>query len=162
MRSTVLVYIGLIMMVLQIAILANVTAKSSYSDVLQASVDDALERTMHMTRMDADLHFDKTVWGTDATGSESNKPLGIGETSFDQHSSGSAGNSLGAFKSRFVNTLMGNLDPRITDCTVNIYGADEETGVLSVEVIAHYKYLGRGTGTVKSYKTMIVNKTVRD
>lgn len=37
-------------------------------------------------------------------------------------------------KQSFVNYLAENIDARIKGLTVNIYGADEENGVLSVEV----------------------------
>ena len=43
-------------------------------------------------------------------------------------------------KQSFVNYLAENIDARIKGLTVNIYGADEENGVLSVEVYAKFNY----------------------
>ena len=147
MKANVLMYIGLILIILQVAILANVTAKSSYAESIRQSLDDSLERSMSLIRTDAEGHFqlydlDDEVYGA------------VNVSNADK---------LGEFKTGFISILAKDLDPKIENLVVNIYGADEETGILSVEVVADFMYLdGRHKGTVSSYKTMIINKTLKD
>lgn len=142
-------YIGLILIVIQIAILANITARTSYADSIRQSLDESLERSMSMIRMDADDHFQMYV--------DQNSDL-YDEIYGDLDSATTAG--LGKFKSDFVKIFVRNLNPKINSLEVNIFGADEETGLLSVEAIAEFTYLGGQTGKVDTYKTMIINKTV--
>ena len=149
MKANVLMYIGLVLIVLQVSILGNLTAKSCYSDSIKQSLDEALERTMHLTRMDADNQFQMAV------GSDYDDALGEGTVNL-------SGGSLDTFKTQFVNTFASELDPKINKLEVNIFGADAETGILSVEAIADFTYLGGQTGQVSTYKTMIINKTVND
>lgn len=147
MRSNVLMYIGLILIVLTSAILLNITAKSAYAEAIRDSVESSLERSMSLVRVDAANHFQ--MYGLD--------DKVYGDVNFSKTTDEAA---LGKFKSDFVKIFAQDLDPKITNLTINIYGADPESGLLSVEVIADFTYLGGQTGRVNSYKTMILNKSI--
>ena len=64
-------------------------------------------------------------------------------------------------KQSFVNYLAENIDARIKGLTVNFYGADEETGVLSVEVYAKFNYQNGREAEVSCYRTAILNTTLK-
>ena len=64
-------------------------------------------------------------------------------------------------KQSFVNYLAENIDARIKGLTVNIYGADEENGVLSVEVYAKFNYQNGRETEVSCYRTAIMNTTLK-
>jgi hypothetical protein len=66
------------------------------------------------------------------------------------------------FKNAFIDYLASTIDPRITDLDVNIYGADADNGVLSVEVVATFKYLDGIQSTVSCYRTVILNSTLKE
>jgi hypothetical protein len=66
------------------------------------------------------------------------------------------------FKTEFLNYLAQSIDSRVTDLDVNIYGADSENGVLSVEVTAKFNYVDGKQGEVSCYKTAILNTTLKD
>ena len=103
MRSNVLMYIGLILMVLTIAILANITAKSAYADSIRQSLDDSLERSMSLIRVDASNHFE--MYGLD------NEIYGdVNISDIDK---------LGQFKSDFVKIFAQDLNPKISNLTIN-------------------------------------------
>lgn len=147
MKSNVIMYIGLILLILQIAIICNVTAKSSYSDMIQQSVDESLERTMHAIRLDSAEHNDNEM------ASEKNNLYGAINMNDDAE--------LGEFKEEFLKLLAQNMSSKIDNITVNFFGADKENGVMSIEVIADFSYLGGSRGQVSSYKTMILDKTAK-
>ena len=147
MRSSVLMYIGLMLTILQLVILTNITAKSSYADSIRESLENSLERSINLTRQDASLHFDNVIIGT-----EQDDIYDSGSMSLNNAT------SLGDFKRRFVENLNADLDPRIENLTVNIFGADEEKGLLSAEVIAEFQYIGGQTGRVSVRRTVILNK----
>ena len=69
MRTAGIVYGGVIMIILVIMILSLVTMKSSYSDQISQSLDDALELAIYMCRADVEY---KTALSNDSLGSESN------------------------------------------------------------------------------------------
>jgi hypothetical protein len=150
MKANVLMYMGLIIILLEVVILCNITAKSSYADSIRQSLDESLERTMSLTRVDAEGHFellDESV---------QNEITGKGNVTYDGGATG-----LDDFKKQFVSILVQDLDPKVTDLEINFFGADAETGLLSVEVVATFNYIGGKTGTVSSYKTIIINRTVQ-
>ena len=64
-------------------------------------------------------------------------------------------------KQSFVNYLAENIDARIKGLTVNIYGADEENGVLSVDVYAKFNYQNGREAEVSCYRTAILNTTLK-
>lgn len=147
MKANVMAYIGLILLLLQVAIICNITAKSSYADSVRTSLDESLERTMSLLTEDSELHMQYVL------GSESDNLYGTVTIENEEQ--------LGEFKTKFIRIFAQSLDPKITDLTINFFGADEEKGLLSVEIIADFTYLGGNTGTVSSYKTMIINKTTK-
>ena len=148
MKANVMAYVGLILLLLQVAIICNITAKSSYADSVRTSLDESLERTMSLLTEDAGLHMEKVL------GSEASNLYGT--VTIDNEA------QLGEFKTNFIKIFAQNLNPKIDNLIINFYGADEEKGLLSVEIIADFTYLGGNKGTVSSYKTMIINKTTTE
>ena len=110
---------------------------------------------MSLIRMDADDHFALYKEGVGGELSDTWSDT-YGVVTYD----GATG--LSQFKQDFVSIFAQNLDPKIDDLTINIFGADEERGLLSVEVIADFTYLGGNKGQVDTFKTMILSKTVKD
>ncbi len=147
MRSNVIMYIGLILTILELVVLTNITAQSSYGDSIRGSLENSLERSIYLTRTDANEHQVGTLNAT-----ESQELYGSDAIVLKGDMSASD------FKSRFVNHLSTDLDPHITKLDVNIYGADEDKGVLSAEVTATYKYIGGKEGRVTVRRTVILNK----
>lgn len=64
-------------------------------------------------------------------------------------------------KKSFVDYLAEDIDSRITGLTVNIYGADDENGILSVEVYAKFNYPNGRKAEVSCYRTAILNTTLK-
>ena len=67
--------------------------------------------------------------------------------------------ALGAYKTNFVRCLVKNIDSKVNRIDINILGADEVNGMLSVEVTAYFSYLSGQEGQVSSYATVILNST---
>ena len=63
-----------------------------------------------------------------------------------------------AFKQDFIMYLSSNIDSRVKTLDVDIYGADADKGLLSVEVTAYFHYPTGVVGDVTSYKTVILDK----
>lgn len=166
MRTAGIVYGGVIMIILVIMILSLVTMKSSYSDQISQSLDDALELAIYMCRADVE---NKTALSNSSLGSESNWVNKLYSDSDREKSIAWTDESLSEFKQDFVKYLVQNLDARVYSLDVDIYGADEEYGMLSVKVTAHFYYPGvapgggQPTDEVSTYKTVILNReTIND
>lgn len=131
-------------MILEIMIICVVVQQSCYSDRLQQDLDDAMELAILSLREDYDLKIQ-----------DNNKGVG-----FNPNDSNLVGdmNGLSDFKQKFISSLANNIEMKVQKLEVKIYGADEEHGLLSVEAIVYFKYIGGGTGSVSSYKTVLLNR----
>lgn len=148
MKANVMAYIGVILIILNVAIMCNITAKSSYSDSVRQSLDESMERTMYLLQTDSNLHMDITI--------PSEKNGLYGTVTLNNAS------DLGDFKTEFIKMFSKNLSPKVTDLTINFFGADEKKGLLSVEIIAKFRYMdNQHEGIVKSYKTIIINREIK-
>lgn len=150
MKTTVLLYIGVMITVFVVGIISVVTMKSSYAETIRDSLDDSIVYSVMMLQQDRDLLVYK-----DADGNESH--VEKEEILWDE----STTEDVEVFKRDFVGYLVSNLDNRITDLDVKIYGVDNNVGALSVEVIAHFNYPTGQADTVSSYKTVILNKYMK-
>ncbi len=146
MRTSVLSFTGFVVILFQILILSTIVSHSAYDSALKQSLDDSVTLAVYMLQDGFDEHM-----------SDSFNANGI-------HIDSNAVNidNISSFKKQFVSYLAGSLDSRFTDLTVNIYGADEENGLLSVEVTAKFKYTDGKIGTVSCYKTTILNSLIKN
>lgn len=153
MKSASLLYAGLMFLILEIAILCSITSKSAYTDSVRQSLEDSIEFSVCMLQEGQN----KKVLDGMTSGIVNSSDL---YASIDWKDSwGTSTDNLTKFKKEFVECLMANLDSKVSSVEVNIYGADEKNGLLSVEVTAEFKYLSGHTGSVSCYRTMIINKS---
>ena len=131
------------MLILNVLIVCNIFSKSIYKDEVQSSVDNSIELAMSLLSQDSMVR----LTDTDANFSQ-NTMVNI-DTS-----------NLNDLQKNFINILSKNINSKITDLEVNFYAADDDAKLLSVEVIANFRYLDGHIGTVSSYKTMIVDKNI--
>lgn len=151
MKSATLLYAGVMFLILEVAIICSITSKSAYADSVRQSLEDSIEFSVCMLQ---EGQSDKVIRNTtDEQKSELYASINWQDSWKDDTT------DLAEFKKDFVECLVANLDSKVTDIEVNIYGADEKNGLLSVEVTAYFKYLSGQTGSVSCYRTMIINKT---
>ena len=140
MRSAVLTYIGSLFCLMLVLTLSSITMKASYSESIRQNLDDAILFSVGMLQQDRMLMYDT---------SNNQTIVEIGSSEEDK------------FKEDFVYYLTKNLDTKVTDIEVDIYGVDTTVGALSVEVRATFDYPNGIQDTVSSYKTVILNKHVK-
>ncbi len=128
---------------LLVVILGGLIQKSSYNEVLKDNLDDSI---LYSVRM---LQVDRT--GIDYEG------IGIQGKDINWGSDSFTGDNA-EFKQKFVAYLAKRLNTKITDLDVELYAADSDKGVLSVEVTAHFRYPTGQEDTVSTYKTVILNR----
>lgn len=152
MRSQIIVYIFTIFTILLISILCVITQQSSFDTRLQRDLNSAMEISMSTLSKDGKLVLDSNY--TSTLGVSSND---LYNTSLNITNSAALGN----FKKDFVSVLTNNINNKIKRLEVNIFGVDEDSGLLSCEVIAYYNYLNGKEGSVSCYRTILLNKEVK-
>lgn len=145
MRTSVLSFVGFVVIFFQILILSTIVSHSAYDTALEQSLDDSVTLAVYMLQE-----------GFNEKMSDSLAANGI-----SLNANAVEIEDLSSFKKQFVSYLASSLDSRFTDVTIDIYGADEENGVLSVEVTAKFKYTDGKIGTVTCDKTTILNTTLK-
>ncbi len=155
MRQSVLLYAGLMFIILEVAIICTITSRYAYSDSIQQSLEDSIEFSIYMLQEDQKLKVTNNINSEDSGIDSSDLYASISW----QNSWGTDTSDLTEFKKEFVECLVENLDPKVSSVKVDIYGADEKNGLLSVEVTAYFKYLSGQTGSVSCYRTMIIDKS---
>lgn len=138
MKTTLISYVSFIAIFLQILILSVIISRSVYSQSIEDSLDESITVAMLLTQNSYKEHI-----------KEYNK--------IDNKINWNEENNLELIKKDFINNLVDNIDSKITDLDINIYAADSENGILSVEVEATYKYLNGLKGKANCYKTLILN-----
>lgn len=152
MRSATLLYAGVMFLILEVAIICSITSKSAYADSVRQSLEDAIEFSVCMLQEGQRDRVNENI----VSGSIASSDL---YANVDWQGSWASDTSdLTEFKKDFVECLVKQLDSKVTSIEVNIYGADEKNGLLSVEVTAYFRYLSGQTGSVSCYRTMIINK----
>lgn len=147
MRTTVIAYVGFITIFLQLLILSTIVSHSAYSSSIEDSLEDSITYAISMLQVG---------YSENVEGSLNSNPYEKDASDIIWNS-----NSPDAFKSMFLSYLTETLDSRITDLNVNIYGADAENGILSVEVKAKFNYIDGKQGTASCYRTAILNTTLK-
>lgn len=164
MRTVGLLYTGTLMAVLTVGIICVLTMKSSYAETIRDSLDDSIVTSVKLLQVDK-----KLVEYEDSSGNALSIPKqDIDWSMFNGESlpegtefiEGTASDEL-IFRADFIRYLTANLDSRISEIEVNIYGVDTEVGALSVGVVAKFQYPSGQTDTVESYKTVILNKYLK-
>lgn len=174
MRSVILLYSGLISTVLLVTIICSITMQSSYSESIRQNLDDSVELSVMLLQNDRNIleregnyaefkraNWEDFVWEDGESWEEASSQLIGSDKDYRTDTSLAKSEANDEFKQRFLSYLVANLDSRVEDLEINIYGADALTGLLSVEVIAQFEYPGGKLGTVSTYKTVILNKTLR-
>ena len=184
MKSMVVAYAAILMSCMLVTALAMMTMSSSYSELMQQNLEDAMLLSVDMLRRDraASLGVDGVPvsvtgsWADYGTGGGAYVPKSdfvpvgreFGDSPADDsmHELGVADDEFTArnaqFKKDFVQYLTANLDSRITGIDVSIYGADYLNGILSVELVAHFRYPAGAESTVSTYKTVILDRRVKN
>lgn len=148
MRSATLMYAGFMFIILELAILSSVISRSVYNEDMQSSLESSVELSMHMLQ---EGQAEKII----------NESSVIPSSSLYESVNGISDSDLDDFKKGFVECLVKNLDSRVDDVTVDIYGADDLHGLLSVEVTAKFEYFSGNQGSVSCYRTMIYDKQLK-
>lgn len=152
MRTMSLLYTGTLMVVLTLGIICSLTMKSSYAETIRDSLDDSIVYSVKLLQQDRDLVVFESADGTIRE---------VPKQSIDWSSS-MGDDEVAKFKSDFVAYMTANLDSRIDNLQVDIYGVDTSVGALSVGVVAEFTYPSGQKDTVESYKTVILNKYVKN
>lgn len=149
MRTAIISYIGVFIILITIAIISIITMKSSYSELIHQSLDDSIEYSVRMLQIDrsAVRNSEKYILDEAKHNIDWDTPYQNTDTVKNEK-----------FKQDFVQYLVNNIDAKINNLDINIYGADADSGILSVEVTAYFTYPGGQTDKVSSYKTMILDK----
>lgn len=150
MKATVYVVSSSLMTMLTVAIIVTITMKSSYMELVRNSLDEAVEYSIHLLQTDM---YEESVYGA-GTLTEEKRTIHWQNAWNDSEKNEE-------FKQDFCSYLAANVDSRVRSLDVNIYGADVLNGLLSVEVFATFQYPSGSYDTVSTYKTIILNKTVR-
>ena len=145
MRSTLLVYTGSLILVILIAIISSLTAYTSYTEIVQQNLDDAVVLSVKMCQDGMDLYLDDAL-------TETNYSRNVSFTN----------DNLSDFKKNFIKYLTYDLNSNVDNIDVDFFGADESNGLLSVRVTAHFRYPTGHEGTVKTTKTVILDKYVKE
>lgn len=146
MRSAILSYIGFTIIFIQLLILSTLISHSTY----KSSIEDSLEDSMTYAVARLQVGYTENVESSLATNNQQER-TGINWSS----------TSPDKFTNEFLNFFTESIDSRVTDLKVNVFGVDEENGLLSVEVIANFNYIDGKQGTVSCYKTIILNTILK-
>ena len=160
MRISVGIYTGFFSIILLVAIICSIISYSSYSDTVQQNLDESMELAVQMLRTDAAKKADTSEGFVEyldgvAVGKDT-------DVDFISEATTKSEELDAQLKENFVKYLTANLNASVTDLEVNIYGADATNGLLSAEVIATFKYPTGNTGTVSCYKTVILDKYLKN
>ena len=169
MRTAVLTYSGVMTIILLVAIISVITIKSSYSELIAQSLDDSIEYSVKSLQNDRDgiIDYDSP---SNAIASPSDA-IGMNKRDIEWNDWIIESNPKNKkdvdekFKQDFVRYLTSKIDSRINDLEINIYGADAEYGVMSVEITAYFDYpFGKTdkTDKVVSKKTIILNRELKN
>lgn len=143
MRSMVLIYISSLATMLGIAIISFITMKSSYMEAIENNMDDAIVYSVKMLQTDRDLSLNSYYQSS----------LGFTSQMTDEE--------LSLFKKSFIEYLASHLDERIVKLDVEIYGADDINGMLSVQLTGYFEYPFGVSDHVSTYKTVIMDKYLK-
>lgn len=143
MRSMVFVYLSSMITVLLIAMISFITMKSSYMEALESNMDDAIVHSVKMLQADR------------------NEVINSYTLSAMDFSSEVTDAQLTDFKQNFVEYLTHHLDERLTHLDVEIFGADDINGMLSVQLTGYYMYPFGVEDSVSTYKTVILDKYLK-
>lgn len=169
MRTAVLTYSGVMTIILLVAIISVITIKSSYSELIAQSLDDSIEYSVKSLQNDRDGIIDYAS-PSNAIASPSDA-IGMNKRDIEWNDWTIESNPKNKkdvdekFKQDFVRYLTSKIDSRINDLEINIYGADAEYGVMSVEITAYFDYPFGKTGKtdkVVSKKTIILNRELKN
>lgn len=164
MRSTMMLYCGSLVAIITVAIICVIIMQSSYNETLQQQLDDSIELAVEMCRADRAKAL------TDTDGVDAEADLKFGGVQFQSGAlAGESLSQLDKFKADFVKYLTAGLDYQfgvtskagVKNLDVNIYGANDKTGLLSVNVVATFVYPTGKTDRVSSYKTVILDKQLK-
>lgn len=148
MKTMGLLYVGSFMTILTLGIICTLTMRSSYAETIRDSLDDSIVYSVKMLQEDRNL-----VEYVDADGNVRHVPKRV--INWNENL---GDDEIARFKSDFISYLSANIDSRVSELEVNIYGVDTEVGALSVSVTAKFMYPSGQEDTVESYKTVILNK----
>lgn len=137
MRAASLSFVSFFILFFQVVILSTIISHSAYKNSVEQGLEDSVTLAVSMIQK------------------------GFSERVEESSITNNVNTSTSDLKTNFISYLSDNLDSRITGLTVNIYGADEENGILSVEVFAKFKYLNGKEDEVSCYKTAILNTTLK-
>ena len=152
MRTTVIGYVGFFIIMLQLLILSTLVSNTSYQDVMTQSLEDSVDLSISMLQLDFENKLNREI--------NNSESISLDDVKADISWSSEA-SQMSDIKKDFIAYMVENLDSRITDINVNIYGADSEDGLLSVEVTAKFKYFDGRPGAVTCYRTAILNNVER-
>lgn len=164
MKATVFIFSSAFMTMLVVAIISTITMKSSYAELIRQSLDDSVEFSVYLLQNGV-----RDAEGNSLVGESGNVVVdnisrvvvwdNWNSTSIDDESKFDERNT--AFKQDFCSYLVSNIDTRVRSLDVNIYGADFSKGLLSVEIVARFQYPSGSWDSVTTYKTIILDKTLR-
>lgn len=160
MRTSVIVYSGVMTIILLVAIISVITMKSSYSELIAQSLDDSIEYSIKSLQNDRDKIGNYA--SPSNTTSMVKKDIEWNNDWVVEEEPKTKEEADEKFKQDFVRYLTSNIDSRINDIEINIYGADAEFGVISVEITAYFDYPFNKTDKVVSKKTIILDKELKD
>lgn len=170
MRTVIFLYTSFLSTIILVAIISVIISHASYEEVIQQNLEESIEYSMKMLQRDRVYARNGVEGEDDNTGfyGNFNKYMTNESLSLSLPS-----NTLNAeFKKAFIGYLTSNLDTRVTNLVVDFYGAEENEGLLSVEVTAEFNYpmsavtsdgtLANVPGSVSVFKTIILEKEVKD
>ena len=182
MRTSVSMFCATLFMLILCSIFYCITSYSSYRDIVQQNLDESIEFSVNMLQKDmkksvaeadkltvehgfgySETDLDSQLTKNSAARVDIHEDLPTDEVDDDSvRLKNEETNKNTALKEDFVKDLTMNLDSTVNRLDVEIYGADASDGLLSVEVTAFFKYPTGNYGTVSSYKTVILDKYVKD
>jgi len=151
MRTVALVYFGGIASLYLIAVLSAIIMRSSYAEMLETGLEDAMTYSVMMCQDDRD------VWISSYSG---NKALGSG-ASISWDSTWDDTEAVEKFKQSFVESLSESLKANIKGLDIEFYGADEEYGLLSVKATAKFQYPWLTYDEVTRTRTVILDRVFK-
>lgn len=157
MRTAVMMYVGVFATILLVAILSSLVTHTSYRDMIQTNLDESMEFSLKM------LQVSDSGGVTDEYDKTGEFKSYLDGTSYGDNASvslkkGDDRENDAKLKEDFLKYLTMNIDSKVTDLQVDIYGADADDGILSAEVTATFMYPSGNKDTVSSYRTIIIDK----
>lgn len=160
MRTMAILYVSILMTIMSLGIICVLTMKSSYAETIRDNLDDSIVYSVKLLQVDRDNSW---VNKLDPDNDDSRYTYPAQNIDWvSGYQDRDVEDSVDKFKTDFVRYLTANLDTRVSDVEVTFYGVDNNAGALSVKVIANFTYPSGQKGSVESYKTVILNKYVKD